>query len=238
MTTDAPQEELLLVSFGQEPAREVRLDRDVLRVGGSRLCELCLPGLPPHMLTLLRREDRWFLSNRGAGGVRVGSLSLRPGTECLWQPSATVRLNGGGELRLAVRDRARAGAWPRWNWADPRFRHLVLQYAVIISCLIGVAAIQVHDALTFEPLPTIPDLCQHLQQLSASESGVPEEVVGALRQGWAAEQESAVRDALAGYQRAYRLLSEIDTPPAKAPLLDIAQRVLQNRMKLLADSGF
>jgi len=80
------------------------IDRPVLRIGSDPGCEVCLPSaeLAAHALTLEFRNGTYRAYNRGTSPVTVGSTTLKPGANEVWQADQVASLPGGLRLVLDV----------------------------------------------------------------------------------------------------------------------------------------
>lgn len=85
---------------------EFWVNDDVIRVGSDADCELPLPGIAPHALTVQHRGGRYFVFNRSSAPIRIAGQIVPEGASNPWDLGQELEIGGEAALMLQSAEEA------------------------------------------------------------------------------------------------------------------------------------
>lgn len=91
------------VEQGLATGTRVTFDDEVSRLGSHPNMALCIPGLPSHAITLVRRGDEVFVINRACRELVADGFPIPIGQQARWDQAAPLVIDRTSILRLCAR---------------------------------------------------------------------------------------------------------------------------------------
>ncbi|HEV8066803.1 MAG TPA: hypothetical protein VGP76_03635 [Planctomycetaceae bacterium] len=134
------------ISDSKSPVTDYAIERDVFRVGSGTSCELQIPGIDSHAMTVQYKRGQYVVFNRGSQPVVTGRERILPAQSGRWLPHEDLQIGADVTLRLqdatpgtrSETSHAQAGPAAECGESNAKRRQklIVLAGAVIVAIVI------------------------------------------------------------------------------------------------------
>jgi hypothetical protein len=90
----------IVIQGATAPIPDYVMIADVIRVGSDPSCDLCIPHIDPHALTVQHKPGRCVAFNRGSAPIRIGEQAILPGRSAAWAYGQELQLGPRTILRM------------------------------------------------------------------------------------------------------------------------------------------